>query len=391
MRTKVLIDANRPGESLAGVIDRPAGVPRAWALFAHCFTCGKSLPAADTIATAFAAAGIAVLRFDFTGLGASEGEFAETNFSTNVEDFVRAARWLKEQEGSGPSLLIGHSLGGAAVLAAAASIPTARAVATIAAPAVPAHVLNLLSADHLQRIEADGETRVSLAGRAFSLRRQLIEDLCGHSLKTAVERLGKALLVLHSPFDATVGIDSASTLFGWAKHPKSFASLDDADHLLRKAFDARYAAAIIISWADRYLPASPPATPSGSVTIAGTVHDRLQQHVAAGHHHLLADEPRALGGDDSGPAPYDYLLAALGACTAMTIRMYADRKKLALDNVQVDLSHDGVGSAERMVRRITLTGDLSSGDRARLMEIAGKCPVHRTLSQPLVIETLEST
>ncbi|MGJ3262192.1 MAG: bifunctional alpha/beta hydrolase/OsmC family protein [Salinarimonas sp.] len=394
------------GQTLAARLDRPPGRPRAWALFTHCFTCSKDLAAVRRIAAALADSGIAVLRFDFTGLGHSEGEFANTSFSTNVADLVCAADHMRKTLGA-PAILIGHSLGGAATIAAAGRIPEAKAVVTIGAPAEPAHVTHNLGAS-LETIEREGSARVSLGGRDFTITRDFVEDVREATLRDALADLRKALLVLHAPRDATVGIDNASAIFLAAKHPKSFVTLDDADHLLTRPADAEYAASVIAAWAARYLPAPPEdeaAVPhEGVVRVSEDSAEGLLQAVSVdGRFHLLADEPRALGGSDLGPTPYQYLSVALGACTAMTLRMYARRKKLALESVVVDVTHDKVHAhdsgdaeagrhrrADRFVRRLRITGDLTPAERARLLEIADMCPVHRTLEDASVIETVDA-
>lgn len=390
------------GARLAARLDRPHGPIRAYALFAHCFSCTKDALAAKYIAAGLAEAGIATLRFDFTGLGQSEGDFANTGFSANVGDLVAAADHLRRQL-QAPRLLVGHSLGGAAVLAAAARVPEAAAVATIAAPAEPAHVARLLGPARAA-IEARGEAEVVLAGQAFRIRREFLDDLEAQRLEPAVTGLGKALLVCHAPRDEVVGIEDASRIFQWAKHPKSFLSLDDADHLLRRREDARYAAGAIAAWASRYLPAMDaaqalPAPAEGGVVVGETGTGRFAQAIAAGRHRLAADEPRALGGDDGGPSPYDLLAAALGACTSMTLRLYAERKGLPLARTVVEVAHDRIhaedcaecetkaGRIDRFRRRLHLEGPLDAAQRARLAEIADRCPVHRTLEGEVVIET----
>jgi uncharacterized OsmC-like protein/alpha/beta superfamily hydrolase len=390
---------NASGERLAALLDRPAGTAGAFALFAHCFTCGKDIRAAKRIAEGLTARGIAVLRFDFTGLGASEGEFANTNFSSNVADLVAAANHLRAVERA-PALLIGHSLGGAAVLAAAGDVPEARAVVTIAAPADPSHVIGLIK-DRVDEIRAHGEVEVSLAGRPFRIRREFLDDVAEQRLDEKIARLRKALLVMHAPGDDIVGIDNASHIFLAAKHPKSFVSLADADHLLGNPRDAAYVADMIAAWAGRYLDteAAPAvaATEPGIVVVTETRASKFQQIVTAGRHSLTADEPVAAGGLDSGPNPYDLLLAGLGACTAMTLRLYADRKQLPLERVSVKLTHSRIhaedcetcetkeGMLDRIDKEITVAGPLDDDARARLLEIAEKCPVNRTLKSEIDI------
>jgi uncharacterized OsmC-like protein/fermentation-respiration switch protein FrsA (DUF1100 family) len=390
---------NARGEKLSALLDRPAGQPVAFALFAHCFTCGKDNLAAKRIAEGLTARGIAVLRFDFTGLGASEGDFAHTTFSANVEDLVAAANHLRKMF-QAPAILIGHSLGGAAVLAAARHVAELRAVVTIAAPADPAHVTGLFR-QHVAEIEAKGEVEVALAGRPFRIRKEFLDDVAQSKLEGCLRDLRKALLVLHSPTDATVGIENASAIFTAAKHPKSFVSLGDADHLLGKRRDAVYVADVIAAWSERYLDmvAEPDATPIEGVLVAETGNGKFEQSVVAGAHRYLADEPTSVGGNGSGPSPYEYLLAGLGACTSMTIRLYADLKAIPLEHVSVLLKHDKIhaadcaeceakeGKIDRIDREVWLEGDLSAEQRARLMEIADKCPVHRTLSSEISIKT----
>ena len=403
MRVERFLFAASDGHQLAASLDLPEGEPVATALFAHCFTCGKDGLAARRIALALAAKGIAVLRFDFTGLGSSEGEFANSTFSSNVADLVRAADHLRETRRA-PSLLIGHSLGGAAVLAAASAIPEARAVATIAAPSDPAHVTGLFAA-HLDDIRTHGSVEVLLAGRPFRIKREFLEDIAEHGLLHKVASLHRALLILQSPTDDTVGIDNATRIFLAAKHPKSFVSLAGADHLLSNRHDSDYVADIIAAWAGRYLDQAAPQPTVGlpevprQVVVSSTGAGKFQQSVAVGPHRLLADEPKAVGGDDSGPGPYDLVLAGLGACTAMTMRLYADRKAMKLDQVTVTLNHGKihaedcaacetkVGMLDQIERVIAIEGDLDAEQRGKLMEIADKCPVHRTLTSEIRIVT----
>lgn len=392
------------GQTLAARLDLPAGSPVAYALFAHCFACTKDIFAAGRIAAGLVRHSIGVLRFDFTGLGASEGEFANTSFSSNIEDLVAAIVHMRGTVG-GPTILIGHSLGGAAVLAAARHAPEAKAVCTIGAPADPSHVVHHFK-DRLAEIETTGEAEVRLGGKPFRIKKRFLDDLKGQMLETAVAGLRKALLIMHAPTDQIVGIENASRIFLAAKHPKSFISLDDADHLLSRKADAAYVADVIAAWATRYVGGAAETAPVGPVAAPGTVlvrsagRGRLQQAISVGgRHNLLADEPTSNGGDDAGPDPYEYLMAALGACTAMTVRLYAARKEFPLTDVAVEVDHKKVdaddipggagreGIVDLFTRTIDITGDLDPATRERLLEIANKCPVHRTLSASSVIES----
>ena len=391
------------GHQLAASLDLPEREPIAYALFAHCFTCGKDVLAARRIAAALSAKGIAVLRFDFTGLGSSEGEFANSTFSSNVADLVRAADHLRKTR-KAPAILIGHSLGGAAILAAAGQIPDAKAVVTIAAPSDPAHVTGLFK-EHVEDIRTQGKVEVSLAGRPFHITREFLDDVAEHGLMAHVAKLHKALLIMHSPTDDTVGIDNATRIFLAARHPKSFVSLADADHLLSEGRDAAYVADVIAAWATRYLEpiVSEPAADLGEaprlVVVRETRNSKFQQSVSIGPHQMLADEPVAAGGEDSGPGPYDFVLAGLGACTSMTMRLYADRKSLPLERTTVTLKHSKIhaqdcaecetrdGMLDQIDRVIAMEGDLDAEQRKKLLEIADKCPVHRTLTSEIHIVT----
>ncbi|MFK7830080.1 MAG: alpha/beta fold hydrolase [Congregibacter sp.] len=397
MRQKLEFESQ--GLALSGALEMPDTAPRCFAVFAHCFTCGKDIAAASRVSRALNAAGIAVLRFDFTGLGNSDGDFSNTNFSSNVQDLVAAADFLREHY-TAPKLLIGHSLGGAATLVAAASVPEATAIVTIGAPYSAQHVMHNFQGS-VEAIERDGQAQVTLGSREFTIQKQFLDDIRAQS-DAELGSLRKALLVMHAPGDNTVSISEAENIYRAARHPKSFISLDDADHLLSRRDDSEYVAATIAAWASRYLPApisaERPTVEKGHIRVEEQDH-KFTQRVLSDSHSWLADEPRSLGGKDRGPDPYEHLLAALGTCTAMTLRMYADRKQLALEHVAVELRHsrehqkdcadceDTGGQIDVLTRTVQLDGDLSDSERRRLLEIADRCPVHRTLHGPLAVET----
>ena len=393
---------NANGETLAGRLEMPAnGAPRAYALYAHCFTCGKDVRAAVNISRALAREGIATLRFDFTGLGESQGAFADTTLSTNVSDLRQAADFMAKSYAA-PKILVGHSLGGAAVLEAARDIASCVAVATIAAPANPEHVAGLLGPAR-ETIELEGEADVILVGRKFHFKKAFLDDLANHPWRENIHTLRKALLVFHSPADATVDISNAADIFTAALHPKSFVSLNEADHLLTREEDSEYVGAILGAWASKYLgelgmkPLASPAV--GGEVVVRIGEERFRSDVYAGPHMLTADEPRDAGGTDAGPDPYGLLTSALGACTAITLRMYADLKKWPLKGVRVHLTHDKIyakdcadcgdrqGKLDSFEREIELEGELSAEQRQRLLQIADKCPVHNTLTSTSRINT----
>jgi len=398
---------NQNGETLAGTLEEPTvGPPRGVALFAHCFSCGKNILAASRVSRGLRDRGFTVLRFDFTGLGESEGEFADTNFSTNVDD-LRAAISAMRKENLAPQILIGHSLGGAAVLDLADEVDEVKLVATIGAPSEPRHVVHLFDEAAMQQIEQTGQAEVSLGGRPFTIKKQFLDDVTETSVLRKLGSSKKPLLICHSPIDSVVGIDNAQKIYRAAKHPKSFVSLDGADHLLSDKHDAQFVASIVASWAGRYLGLTDDTAPesagvaAASTTNSGedhgpgvTVTERnkvFTQDITAGRHRLVADEPTSVGGDDLGVTPYDLLLAALGTCTSMTLRMYANRKGLNVDTIAVKLEHNRIhssdcescedqsGKVDQIRRLIRIDGDLTEAQRKRMLEIADMCPVHRTL------------
>jgi putative redox protein len=390
---------NGRGQELSARLEWPVNQqPHAFAIFAHCFTCSSSFTAVRNISRELNMQGYGVLRFDFTGLGQSEGDFVDTNFTTNISDLVAAAEWLAAEHQS-PALLVGHSLGGAAVLCAAGRIDSVKAVATIGAPFAPAHV-SAHFAEDLETIRAQGSATVDIGGRPFRISQQFLDDLENQHVEEHIDELDAAILIMHSPQDRTVNIDEAAKLYAAARHPKSFISLDGADHLLNDGNDARYAGQVIAGWSSRYIPA--PATPplkSEQQVAVRLGEEGFTTEVMIRQHHLIADEPTKVGGNDYGPSPYELISAGLGACTAMTIQMYAHRKKWLVEEVQVHLNYrkdyaeDMIASDEkptkidRFERVVILKGDLTDEQKTRLLEIADRCPVHRTLHEHVEVVT----
>ena len=398
MRNKVTFTSN--DLQLSGLLETPESDVRCYALFAHCFTCGKDIAAASRIARALTAQGIAVLRFDFTGLGNSDGDFANTNFSSNIQDLLSATDFLRDHY-EAPKLLIGHSLGGAAVLAIAKQVPEATAVVTIGSPHRADHVAHNFSAS-LAEIQTQGIAEVTLGVRKFNIKKQFLDDLERYQASD-IACIKKALLIMHSPLDTIVPIAEAEKIYLEAKHPKSFVSLNEADHLLSKPIDSEYVAVTIAGWVSRYIPKATKQQKEGinkGHVVVEEKNHKFAQHVSSDSHYWLADEPTAVGGDNTGPDPYEHLLAALGTCTSMTIRLYAERKAIPLDHVRIELSHkkeyikdcqtcdDKPTAIDEITRKITLTGNLDQDQKAKLMAIADKCPVHKTLHNEIRVTSM---
>lgn len=400
MRSKRVQFSNSEGHKLTGRMVLPLDKkPTDFAIFAHCFTCGKDLKAEQSLSLALSQKGIGVLRFDFTGLGQSEGDFAASNFSSNVADLNAAADFLKENY-KAPSLMIGHSLGGTAVIMAGSKMESVKAIATIGAPCEPDHVLRLMH-ENLEEIKEKGSATVDLGGREFEIQKHFVEDLENHGMQRVLMGMkDKALLIMHSPQDTTVEIENARFIYEGAHHPKSFVSLDGADHLMSKKADAEYAGAMIGAWVERYLERLEEDSLKTDEEVVVRLDDGpFLTEILAGKHHLLADEPGEVGGTELGPTPYELLAAGLGACTAMTIKMYTDRKEWPLEQVQVHLSYDNdyaedcqhcedesrrIGKFKRIVE---VRGELSDKQKKRILEIANKCPVHKTMTQGVEVES----
>ncbi len=393
---------NKSEELLAGRLELPVDRhPHNFAIFAHCFTCSKNLTAVKNIGRALSAAGFGVLRFDFTGLGESEGDFENTNFSGNVDDLIAAADFL-EKNYKAPTLLIGHSLGGAAAIFAAAKLPSIKAVAVINSPSDPSHVTNMLQSNR-DEITRNGKAVVSLGGRNFTIKKQFLDDIESKSLMTVVSKLKKAILILHSPQDRTVGIKNAEDIYNAAHHPKSFVSLDSVDHLLTNKEDSIYIGTVIASWASRYVEIPEEQIVSSKSSVAASLdnEDIFTTNLKLGNHYLFADEPTAFGGNNFGPSPYEFLSGGLAACTAMTIQMYARRKKWDLKNVEVHINYnkehamdcenceDDSAKIDTFIREIKFEGNLDQAQTQKLLEIADKCPIHKTMiTKTQVVTTL---
>lgn len=391
---------NKNEELLAGRLELPKNRhPHNFALLAHCFTCTKNINAITNIGRSLTRAGFGVLRFDFTGLGESEGDFENTNFSGNVEDLIVAAAWL-EKNYSAPTLFVGHSLGGAAVIFAAAKTPSVKAVAVINSPSDPAHIKHLLKSS-TSEIAESGKAIVNLGGKDFTIKKQFLDDLENKSLAKVVNDFRKALLILHSPQDLTVFVKNAEEIFMAARHPKSFVSLDGADHLLSKTEDSQYAGSVIAGWAARYIDIPEAVAPASEKEVAASLdsEDKFTTYLKLGDHYFIADEPKSFGGNNFGPTPYQYFSAALATCTAMTIQMYARHKKWEVLKVTVHINHnkehavdcenceDSSAKIDTLTRTITLEGSLSDEQKKRLLEIADRCPVHRTMHSKIQIIT----
>ena len=400
MRNKKISFKNTQGVTLSGKLELPAHQhPKAYAIFAHCFTCNKSLSAIRNIARALTQHGFGLVRFDFTGLGESEGDFSNTNFSSNIQDLEDVARFM-EKELEAPKLIIGHSLGGAAAIFSSKNIPSIQAVVTIGAPASPKHVQHLFEED-VEAIKKDGSALVNIGGRIFPISKQFIDDISAKSMNEILSVLKKPLLIMHSPQDTIVGINNAADIYANSMHPKSFISLDGANHLLANRKDSLYAGNVIAEWASGYINTlQKKALYTKEQVVVSIGKESYTTDILAAGHRLVADEPEEVGGNNFGPAPYDYLLSSLGACTAMTLRMYADRKKWDLEKVVVHLTHGKLYAEDRdqhekdnvkidnITKKIELHGQLDEVQKKRLIEIADKCPVHKTLHNPVKVNTV---
>ncbi len=393
---------NDKGLVLQAYLELPANQkPNHYAIFAHCFTCTSTLSAVKNISRALTHHGFGVVRFDFTGLGRSEGEFAESHFSANVSDLISVSNYLASHF-EAPALLVGHSLGGAAVLAAAAQLDHVKAVATIGAPSTVSHVTHLFS-HGLEEVKQKGEVEVDIGGRPFKINQEFVDDFGKTDLPAIVKELRKPLLIMHSPIDTIVGIKNAEQLYHSAHHPKSFITLDNADHLLSKSTDSNYAGHVIGAWVSRYFPPQEnQMLETKGEQLVGHLNlreDNFTTTIQTKKHSLIADEPESFGGDDYGPSPYEYLNAGLAACTVMTLKLYAERKKWDLQEVYVYISHSRKHSddlnievdrptfLDHISKKLEFVGDLDESQKQRLKEIASKCPVHKTLANEVIFDT----
>lgn len=402
MKSTKLKIKNRKGITLNANLELPANQkPNYYAIFAHCFTCSSSLSAVRNVSRALTQNGFAVLRFDFTGLGRSEGEFADSHFSANVDDLLDVHKYMEEYY-QAPSLLVGHSLGGAAVLVAASKLETVKAVATVGAPSTVNHVKHLFS-HQVEDSAEKGDVEVNIGGRPFVINQDFVEEFDKTDLPTIVKDLRKPLLIMHAPFDKIVGIENAEQLYKKAHHPKSFVTLDNADHLLTKEEDSQYVGEIIGTWAKRYFPKAKNKMLSTEgeqlVGHLNIVENNFTTEIQTKNHAFIADEPASVGGSDFGPSPYEYLNAALAACTVMTLKMYAERKKWDLREVYVYISHSRKHSddlnlvteqpkyLDHISKKLKLIGDLTTQQKDRLKEISSRCPVHKTIASEVIFET----
>lgn len=400
---KVFAIKNRKGHELHALLELPANQkPIRYAIFAHCFTCSSSLEAVRNISRALTNFGFGVVRFDFTGLGRSDGEFSESHFSSNVSDLLDVHLYIKEMY-MAPSLLVGHSLGGAACIVAASKLNDIKAIASIGAPSDIEYVKSHLFSHQLEQVKNLGEIEINIGGRPFKIDKEFVEDFGKTDLLEVTKNLKKPLLIMHSPQDRIVKADHAHNLFVAAYHPKSFVSLDGADHLLTEKKDSVYTGNVIGAWVERYFPEqeNEMLSTEGEQLVAhlDLTKDNFTTQLQTNKHTFIADEPGSVGGDDFGPSPYEYLNASIATCTAMTLKLYAQRKKWDLKEVFVYISHARKHSDELMIdvekpgyldqisKRLKFVGDLDDKQKQRLKEIASKCPVHKTVASEVIFDT----
>lgn len=404
--TERITFTNPSGQMLSARLDLPEGGCRFYALYVHCFTCSKDLLPASRICRFLAAQGIGVLRFDMTGLGASEGDFAETNFETNIGDILSAVEAMTRASKE-PSLLIGHSLGGTAAIVASGHIPSLKAVVSINAPSHPRHVKKRFL-DQEDKIVKEGSAEVMVEGRPFVIKKHFLEALEETDMQTILQNLTVPLLVMQAPDDSIVHQQNGFDLFAAAKNPKSFCALPGADHLLTDLKSSEYVASMIKAWSAPYIAETHgtlSSSPIESVVVAENKKGKFTQDVTWGEHIFRADEPVEIaGGLGTGPSPYDFLTAALGACTSMTLRMYADLKKIPVEHISVRVQHHKEDRPEEkeilttlplkkpdqmdvFSREISIEGPVTAEQKASLLTIAEKCPVHKTLSRRSEIVT----